>query len=86
MPMFEIEQFERHTSKYRVEAISEAEAIAKLFNSEAEPMDGSQVFIQVEDDYGLPAEDCPELVQDLRKLGVTGIDDVIPSVRSIDKI
>ena len=86
MPTFELEQFELHTSRYRVEANSEAEAVTKLFNSEAEPVDGSLTFIEVIDDLGLPAEDCPELVQELRKLGVTGIDDVIPSVRSIDKI
>ena len=86
MPNFEIEQFELHAARYRVEADSEAEAIAKLFAGQAQPVDGSQVFIQVDDDLGLPADDFPELVRELIKLGVTSIDDVIPSVRSIDKL
>ena len=86
MPMFQVEQYELHAARYRVEANSEAEAISKLFAGQAAPVDGSQVFIQVEDDYGLPADGFPELVRELRKLGVTNIDDVIPSVRSIDKI
>ena len=86
MPTYIVEQFELHAASYRVEAGSEAEAIGKLFAGQAEPVDGSQVFIQVEDDYGLPADDYPDLVRELNKLNVTGIDDVIPSIRSIDKI
>lgn len=33
MPVYEIEQYELHSLKYRVEANSEAEAIAKLLYS-----------------------------------------------------
>ena len=33
---YEIEQYELHTMKYRVEAATEAEAIAKLFDGEGE--------------------------------------------------
>ena len=36
MPTYEIEQYELHAMKYRVEAATEAEAIAKLFQGEAE--------------------------------------------------
>ena len=32
MPTYEIEQYELHTMKYRVEASNEAEAIKKLFD------------------------------------------------------
>ena len=34
MPEFEIEQYELHTAKYRVDAESEAEAIFKLFDGD----------------------------------------------------
>jgi hypothetical protein len=40
----------------------------------------------VADKYGLAAEDCPELVQELKHLGITGIKDVIPSVRGMEEV
>ena len=86
MPTFEIEQYELHTSKFWVDANSEGEALAKLFAGEADPVDQSQEFIEVADDYGLPSDDFPELVQELARLGVSGIGEVIPSVRSIDEV
>ena len=86
MPTYEIEQYELHTSKYRVEANSTGDAIAKLFAGEGEPVDQSLEFIEVADDYGLPADEFPELVQELTKFGVAGVGDVIPSIRSIDEV
>jgi type III secretion system FlhB-like substrate exporter len=86
MPIYEIEQYELHTTKYRVEANSAGEAIAKLFSGEGEAVDQSQEMIEVANDYGMPADEFPELVRDLTKLGVSGIDDVIPSIRSIDEV
>ena len=85
MPTYEIEQYELHATKYLVEACSKAEAIAKLFEGKGEPVEESQEFIEVADDYGLPADEYPEFVRELAKLGVSGIDDVIPSIRSIDE-
>jgi hypothetical protein len=70
MPTFEIKQYELHAMKYRVEAASEAEAIAKLFAGEAEPVEQSQDMIEVADDYGLPADGHRELADALRDLGV----------------
>ena len=86
MPTYEIEQYEIHTSKYRVEANSEGEALAKLFAGKAELVEESQEFIEVADDYGLSADEFPELVQELGKHGVTGIGDVIPSIRSVKEV
>jgi len=83
---YEIEQYELHAMKYRVEATSEAEAIAKLFQGEAEPVCQSMDFIEVPDDFGLPADEHPELVAALRKLGVSVGDRVIPSIRSIEEV
>ena len=86
MPTFEIEQYELHTSKFRGEANSEGEALAKLFAGEADPVDQSQEFIEVADDYGLPSDEYPDPVQELARLGVSGIRDVIRSVRSIGEV
>jgi hypothetical protein len=85
MPTFEIEQYELHAMKYRVEAASEAEAIAKLFDGEAEPVEQSQDMIEVADGYGLPAEEYRELAEALRNRGIA-VDEVIPSIRSIEKV
>ena len=84
MPTYEIEQYEIHTQTYRVEANSEAEAIKKLFDGEAEPVDQSQDYIEVCEDLGLPAEEHRELADQLRSLGVFVGDVVIPSIRSIE--
>jgi len=86
MPTYEIEQYELHTSKFRVEAATEAEAIFKLFQGEAEPVDQSQEFIEVAEDFGLPVDEYPELAKALRDLGVSVDDAVIQSIRSIERV
>jgi hypothetical protein len=86
VPTFEIEQYELHSRKYRVEANSEAEAIAKLFDGEAEPVEQSQEYIEVAEDIGLPADQHRELADALRGLGVPVGEAVIPSIRSIVKV
>ena len=83
MPTFEIEQYEIHVQQYRVEADSEAEAIGKLFNGEADPVDGSLEYVEVCEDRGLPAEEHRELADELRSLGESVDEHVIPSIRSI---
>ncbi len=85
MPTFEIEQYELHAMTYRVRAASEAEAIAKVLNGTALLMDNSLEYIEVADDFGLPADDYPELVEALRELGIS-VDDVIPSIRSVEEV
>ena len=84
MPTFEIEQYELHAMKYRVEAANEAEAIAKLYQGEAEPVEQSQDFVEVADEYGLPADEHPDLAEALRNRGIS-VDAVIPSIRSIEE-
>jgi len=72
--------------KYRVEAATEADAIAKLFQGEAEPVCQSQEFIEIAEDFGLPAEEYRDLAEALRALGVSVDDAVIPSIRSIARV
>ncbi len=86
MPTYEIEQYELHTTKYRVEAEDEAHAIAKLLNGEADPMDNSLEYIEVADDYGIPVDEHRKLADQLRERGITVGDDIIPSVRSIEEV
>lgn len=86
MPTFEIEQYELHAMKYRVEAASEAEAIKRLFDGEAEPVEQSQDYIEVAEDVGLPVDEYRELADELRALGVAVGDAVIPSIRSIEQV
>ena len=86
MPMYEIEQYEVHTQKYRIEADSEAQAIANLFQGKADPVDNSLELIEVAEDYGLPADEHRQLADQLRAMGVTVDEVVIPSIRSIVKV
>lgn len=85
MPRYLIEQYELHTTDYDVEAANEAEAIAKLLNGEAEPVELSQEFIQVAERVGLPVAEHHELAKQLRELGVF-VDQVIPSIRRIEQV
>ena len=85
MPMFEIEQYELHVIKYRVKARNEAQAIAKVLDGLAEPEDGSLEYVEVAEDFGMPADEDQQLARQLRKLGVQ-VDEVIPSIRSVERV
>jgi hypothetical protein len=86
MPTYEIEQYELHAMKYRVEASCEAEAIAKLFDGEGEAVDNSLEYIEVPEDYGLPVDEFRELADALHDQGVRIGNDIIPSIRSIERV
>jgi hypothetical protein len=86
MPIFEIEQYELHTATHRVEAKDEAHAIARLFNGEADLIDNSLEYIEVADNYGMPADQNQTLMKQLRNLGIAVGDGIIPSVRTITKV
>ena len=86
MPTFEIEQYELHTMKYRVEASSEAEAVKKLFDGDGEAVDNGLDYIEVADDFGLPVDVNRELADALRELGVPVDEHIIPSIRAIEEV
>ena len=86
MPTFEIEQYELHTMKYRVEASSEAEAVKKLFDGDGEAVDNSQEFIEVAEDFGLPVEQNRGLADELRSLDVSVGEHVIASIRAVEEV
>jgi len=86
MPIYEIEQYELHVQRYRVDADNEAQAIAKLFNDEADSVDESLEFVEVAEDYGLPVDEHRDLADELRDLGIPVDDDIILSIRSIKQV
>jgi len=86
MPKYEIEQYELHSVKYEVVADSEAEAITKVFDGLAIPVDDSQEYIEIAEDFGLPTDEYFELADELRALGVSVGEAVIPSIRSIEQV
>ena len=86
MPVYEIEQYELHTATFRVEAKSEAEAVVKLLDGEAEVVDNSQEYIEVAEHFGLPVDEHRELADELRALGVPVGEDVIPSIRTVEEV
>lgn len=85
MPIYEIEQYEICLTKYRVEASSEAEAIAMLFDGEADAIDNSHEYVEIAEDCGLPADEHPDLAEQLRGLGVP-VHEIIPSIRTIEQV
>ena len=85
MPLYEIEQYELHTQKYRIEASSQAEAIAMLFQGNADPVEGTLEYIEVLDEFGIPVEERRDLAEELQQIGVT-VSYAIPSIRSIEVV
>jgi hypothetical protein len=83
---YSIEQYELHSQKYRVEATSEAEAIAKIYAGEGEAVIGTLEYIEVAHDYGMPTEEHPEIVKALEERGVDVDDAIIESIRSIEVV
>ena len=84
MPTYDIEQFELHCMTFRVEAESETEAVVRLLDGEAQPVEQSQEYIEVAQDYGMPADDFPALARILKRRGMNVGKDIIPSIRSIE--
>lgn len=83
MTTFEIEQYEIHAQTYRVEADSEADAIVRLLDGDAEPVDDTLIYIEISEDLGLPVDEYRELTNQLRGLGVPVDGHVVPSIRAI---
>ncbi len=83
MPKYRIEQYELHYATYVVDAPSEAEAIAVVFDGGGEVIDTG--YIEVAEDFGMPADEHRELADALRKRGIS-VSDVIPSVRTIEEV
>ena len=86
MPIYEVEQYELHSSVHRIEAKSEAEAIAKLFDGNSEIVDDSPEYIGVADTYGIPADVNQELTDDLQRRGIVVRDHKIPSIRAVRRV
>jgi hypothetical protein len=87
MPTYEIEQYELHVQRYRIEANDEADAIAKLFLGEGDPVDNSMEFVEIADDMGMALSENPDLASQLFDRGfVKSGETIIPSIRSIKQV
>ena len=80
-----VRDYEICVTKYRIEAASEAEAIAKLLDGGADAVDNSHEYIEVAENCGLPADEHQELAAELRRLGVS-VGEIIPSIRSVEEV
>ena len=87
MPTFEIEQYELHVTKFTVEGDDPADAIAKLFLGQGEPVDNSTELVEVADEYGMSLDDNRDLADRLFDRGILKTEDtIIPSIRSITQV
>jgi len=85
MQTYEIEQYELHVQRYRIEANDEANAIAKLFLGEGDPL--SLEFVNIADDEGMSILENPDLSSQLFDQGVVKSGDtIIGSIRSIKQV
>jgi hypothetical protein len=87
MPVYRIEQYEIHVQGYNVTANNEADAIAKLFMGEGDPIDNSLEFIEIADDHGMLVSENQDLSDQLfdRRV-IHSSDEIIPSIRCCDEV
>lgn len=95
MPIYAVEQYELCSTTYKIDANSEAEAIAKVITGEYGELGivgSAQEYIAIEEQMGrLKCADHPELVAQLMDLGVfagndfSG-DEIIRSIRSVEEV
>jgi hypothetical protein len=83
MKTFEIEQFEIHTTTYRVVAANRAEAVKKLFAGEARMVDDSQELNGPDDMRGM--EPDAAFAEELAALNIRLDDGVLASVCSVEE-
>lgn len=87
MPTFEIEQYEVYVLRYRIKADSEVDAIARLFQGDGDPIDGSLTFVNIADEYGMGLGEDPDLASQLFDRGaIASGDSIIPSIRSVRQV
>jgi hypothetical protein len=85
MPTYEIDQYELHVLRHRIEADSEADAVVKLLQGEGEPI--SFEFVGIANDYGTSLSENPDLTSELFDRGVIDSNDlIIPSIRSVSVV
>jgi hypothetical protein len=87
MPVYEIQEYELHSSKTRVTADTLPQAIQKLRAGEGTPVDNSTEFIEGDDTRGMPdydfeEADMPELVE----LELFDVNGRIAGIRSIVEV
>ena len=86
LTVYEIEQYEVHLATYRVASRSVADAIKKVLEGEADLVDGSLQYIDIDTERGLRLDGDPKLADELMKLGV-GLDvDQVPSIHSVRRL
>ena len=86
MPVYEIEQYEVHTQKFRVSGRTRAQAIKKFLDHGGEVVDDSLELIEVCDFLGMSVDDQPDLAKELKRLGVPLDDGRVASIRSIEDV
>ena len=83
--IYEVEQYELHAQRWRVEGTDEADAIAKVLMGEGDPH--SLVFVEVVDQLGMSVLENLDLADDLlERRVITDTDNIIPSIRNVQKI
>lgn len=80
-----VEQYLLYSLKYHVSAESEAEAVWKVLDEQVSHLDESLEYVEAAADYGISADDEPELCRELAEFDIH-VKDVIPSIREITQI
>ena len=80
---YKVRQFETIAREHIVEANSEAEAIAAVFNDETTPSE-SYDYVGIDEWRGMPVEENGELAAQLREHGWPCKEDWIESIASIE--
>lgn len=87
MPSYDVELYELHATIYHVEnAEDEADAIAKALNGEGRCEDNCTDFLEIADEYGMPADENRDIAKKLGKLQVIQpSSEIINGVRGVEE-
>lgn len=85
MASYEVELYELHATKYRIEnATDAADAVIKALNGEGRVEDNCTDFVEIAESYGMSAEENRNLATKLAGRGAHNwADEIICGVRSV---
>lgn len=91
MPYYEVERYELQASTVRIKADNMVEAVTKVLEGEGTEIDGSLVYIEPAERYGMQAgeyfteEECEQLfkAQVVDEDAASTMDAMIPSIRKV---
>lgn len=85
MPSYQVEQYELHVVRHFITRAScAADAIEQVFREESQRVDDCSEFLELANAYGVVLS--AEIIEELRRPGMTLFEQRVPSIRSLQEV